>query len=266
MFQFPHPAREFAKAAHDLNVPLWYDIAHVAGLIAGGKFHKQPFKDGVDFMTMSIHKTFPGPQGGAIVANVKDAQGEERWKALQKAVFPGTVSSHHIYRIPPLVITCLEFKEFGKAYAEQIVKNSQALGRHLSDLGFNVLFKSKGFTESHQIAVDVSKEGGGRLVGQKLEEANIILNKNLLPYDEPNKAVNPSGIRIGSQEMTKFGMKEAEMKRVAELINAVVHENRPPESVRSEVVEFRREFQEQGYCFPESDLKELLEGAEPLAV
>lgn len=100
-----------------------------------------------------------------------------------------------------------------------------------------------GFTETHQIAVDVRDKGGGKRVAEMLERANIILNKNLLPWDDNPK--DPSGIRIGVQEMTRFGMKEGEMDYIAELMEKAL---RDPEGTREEVVAFRAEYQEVKYA------------------
>jgi len=130
---------------------------------------------------------------------------------------------------------------FGKDYAAQIVGNAQTLAGALCDLGFNVLAKEKGFTRSHQVLVDCGAPGAGGAAAALLERANIILNKNIIPGDGTNPK-NPRGIRIGVQEMTRFGMKEGEMKQIAEFIKRVVLDKENPEIIGKEVVAFRALF------------------------
>ncbi len=243
---FPHPVREFREACEDVGARLLYDGAHVLGLIAGGKF-QDPLKEGAEVMTSSTHKTFPGPQGGIILGNADD----ELWKKIQLMVFPGLISNHHLHRIPAMAISMLEFQEFGKDYAAQTVKNAQALGQAMHEIGFNILAADKGFTESHQILADVRKNGGGKQAAEDLEKANIILNKNILAWDSDDSAKNPSGLRIGVQEMTRIGMKESEMNNIAELMKKVVLDKKAPADVAGEVVEFRKPFQKTHYCFKE---------------
>ncbi len=241
---FPHPVKEFRAACDEVGARLLYDGAHVLGLIAGGKF-QDPLREGAEIMTSSTHKTFPGPQGGIILGNTDD----ETWKTLQMKVFPGLISNHHLHRIPAMAMTLLEMIEFGKDYASQTVSNARALGQAMHELGFRVLAEKKGFTESHQVLVDVRENGGGAEAAANLEKANIILNKNILAWDAADSAKNPSGLRIGVQEMTRIGMKESEMKEIAALMKKVVLDGKAPEGVAKEVVEFRKPYQEIHYCF-----------------
>ena len=115
--------------------------------------------------------------------------------------------------------------------------------------GFNVLCEHKGFTESHQIVVDISKNGGGRKIADNYENSNIIINKNLLPWDKLEKTGNPSGIRIGTQEVTRVGMKESEMKQIAELMKRLALDGEKPEKVRGDVIELKKNFNKVRYCF-----------------
>jgi glycine hydroxymethyltransferase len=244
MFLFPEPIKEIRKHTKAIIV---YDAAHVFGLIYGGKF-QDPFKEGADIITASTHKTFPGPQGGIILGNPK--LDKKIWKKIQSAIFPGIVSNHHIFRLPSLAITALEMNKFGKDYASQIIKNAKTLARELFKLGFDVLGKENDFTKSHQVIVNVKEFGGGKLIAEKLEEANIIVNKMALSKDKDIDATqNPSGIRIGVQEMTRFGMKEKEMKKIAYFIKKVVLDKIEPKEVKKEVINFRKKFQEVKYCF-----------------
>jgi len=140
-------------------------------------------------------------------------------------------------------------KKFGRQYAEQIVKNSKALAQALHEYGFNVLCEHKGFTESHQVVVDVSKIGGGKKVAEAFEEANIIINKNLMPWDDVDHPEKPSGIRIGVQELTHVGMKESEMKEVAKFMKQVAIDGKDPKKVRESVVELKKNFMDVKFCF-----------------
>ena len=136
--------------------------------------------------------------------------------------------------------------EFGEAYAAQVISNAKALAEALDSHGFDVQGREFGYTETHQVVVDVRKHGGGDEVARILQDNGIILNMNLLPF-EPNRNVsNPAGIRIGTQEMTRFGMREAEMQRIAELIKKCLIDGRP---VDGEVSEFRSQFSDVAYSF-----------------
>jgi len=125
-------------------------------------------------------------------------------------------------------------------------KNAKALAQALHENGFAVQGEEFGFTESHQAVVDVSTLGGGLECANKLEESNIICNKNLLPKDKLSAVHNPSGIRLGVQEMTRWGCKEGEMRQIADFMKAVLFDEK---RVREEVVEFRKEFDEVKYTF-----------------
>lgn len=240
---FPQPIKELREACDKVGAKIVYDAAHVLGLIAAGMF-QDPLREGADIITTSTHKTFPGPQGGMILGNV----GEETQKKIQTAVFPQFSSNHHLHRMPALYGALREMQTFGKDYAGQIVKNAQALARELDNLGFNVLAKERGFTRSHQVLVNCGQPGSGGVAAEALERANIILNKNIIPGDGIDPR-HPRGIRIGVQEMTRFGMKEDAMKQIAEFIKRVVLDKENPETVGKEVAAFRAGFQGVKYCF-----------------
>lgn len=241
---FPQPIREIRAICDKTGTKIIYDAAHVFGLITAGKF-QNPLAEGADIITASTHKTFPGPQGGIIIGRNLD---EKLMKKIQNKIFPGVLSNHHLHRIPPLYLALREMQEFGEVYTSQIIKNAQALAAALDAAGFDVLYKDRGFTQSHQVVVNVEKQGGGDPIAKQLEEANIILNKNIIPGDTDNPT-KPKGLRIGVQEMTRYGMKEPEMEKIAQLIAAVVMEKRAVASVREEVRKLRTEFSKTRYCF-----------------
>jgi len=242
VFLFPHPVREMREIANEINSFVVYDAAHVLGLIAGKQF-QQPFKEGVDVVTASTHKTLPGPQGGVILC-----RGKLRGR-IDHAAFPGLVSNHHPHHVAGYAIALAEMQKFGQEYAKQIVKNAKALGQAMHESGFNVLCEHKGFTESHQLLVDISELGNGIEIAERMERANIILNKNLLPWEPMKNARNPSGIRIGVQELTRTGMKGLEMKEIAGLMKRVAIDNEDPTKVKEDVIELKKNFTRVKYCF-----------------
>jgi glycine hydroxymethyltransferase len=176
---------------------------------------------------------------------------EKNAEKIKKATFPGMVSNHHLHEVAGLTIACAEMLQFGKEYASQIVKNAKALAQALYEKGFNVLAEHKGFTQSHVILIDITKHGDGGTIEETLEKANIIINRNLLPWDikEGRHFMHPGGIRMGVSEVTRLGMKEPEMAQIAEFVKRVIIDKEPLEKVRLDVAEFRKEYQKVHYCF-----------------
>jgi len=259
LFQFPHPVKELAEVSKEAGAYVVYDAAHVLGLIAGGQF-QDPFKEGADFITASTHKTYPGPQGGVILANSGDERMRKATKRVQNAVFPLTTSNTHLGRLPALGLVALEMKLYGAELAKQTVRNAQTAGEYLFENGLKVLGEKRGFTRSHQIAVDVQNYGGGRKVAEDLEEANIILNKNLLPYDDQHNRENPSGLRVGFQDVTRRGFKESDIHDLCDLMLDVVKEKRKATDVRKDIITLRQNFKEIKYGFGSiSEVKNYLE-------
>jgi len=243
VFLFPTPLKELAEALQEVGCPVWYDAAHVLGLIAGGAF-QDPFREGADVITGSTHKTLPGPQHGILLAEPRD---DKMTKRLLRGVFPGVVSNHHLHAMAALGVTLAEHLEFGRAYADQVVRNARALGQALYERGVRVVCEHLGFTRSHALAVDVTEHGGGAEVALRLERAKIIANKNLMPDD--TSPVRPSGIRLGSQELTRLGMRESHMAEVADLVARVVVGKEDSEVVARDVASLRSGFQTIQYCF-----------------
>ncbi|MFW9940182.1 MAG: serine hydroxymethyltransferase [Candidatus Thorarchaeota archaeon] len=249
VFLFPHPVKELGDVAKEVGAYVGYDAAHVAGLIGSGYF-QDPLREGVDAMTMSTHKTLPGPQHGALLSNREDLIDK-----LKSSAFPALLSNHHLHNVAGLAIAVTEMLEFGKEYHKNIINNAKALGQALYERGINVLMEHKGFTESHQIVVDITEFektiGLGGDIEKLLEKANIILNRNLLPYDiaEGRHYQNPGGLRIGTSEITRLGMGKSEMTDIAELIKKLIIDKIDPKKIRDEVIEFRKDFQEIKYCF-----------------
>lgn len=240
LFLFPEPLTEIAEVCRAKGIPVLYDAAHVLGLLLGGQF-QDPWREGATWVTASTHKTFPGPQRGVIISNLGPEDEEKYWPAADRGVFPGSSSNHHLHTLPALIVAIREAKAHGKAYAAQIVANAQALGKALDAAGIKVEAKEFGFTRSHQIAVNVAEHGSGVEIAQRLEANDIIVNYNMLPWDTDPR--NPSGLRIGVPEMTRFGMKEADMERLAELVAGIIK----GKDLKTEVNKLRSEFLELQY-------------------
>ena len=244
LFLFPHPVKELSDFLKSYDIHINYDAAHVAGLIAGNKF-QDPLREGADTMTMSTHKTLFGPQGGLVLGS------EKHEEVIKKATFPGLTSSHHIHHMAGKAIAFAEALEFGKDYAAEVIKNAKSLADALNTIGFKVLGESKGFTKSHQIAVNVLDYSDGGKVESDLEKANIIVNRQLIPGDikAGRNYFHPGGIRLGVSEITRLGMKKNEMEEIASFIKNIVIEKKDPKRVLSKVKHFRKNFQKVKFCF-----------------
>ncbi len=244
VFLFPHPVKELADFLKGHGMHINYDAAHVAGLIAGGKF-QDPLREGTDTMTMSTHKTLFGPQGGLVLGF------DRHEEPIKKAMFPGLTSSHHIHHMAGKAVAFAEALEFGKDYAVQTINNAKALASELNNVGFKVLGEKRGYTESHQTVVNVLDFGDGGTIEADLEKANIIVNRQLIPGDlKANRHyMHPGGIRLGTSEITRLGMKESEMKEIASMIKDVVIDKKEPGEMTGKIAEFRKEFQKTQYCF-----------------
>jgi glycine hydroxymethyltransferase len=243
LFLFPMPIDELRPTLEEIGARGWYDAAHVLGLIAGGEF-QDPLREGCVVMSASTHKTLPGPQHGILLGEFADPELKKR---LEAGAFPGVTSNHHLNAMAALTVSLAEHLEFGREYAQRTVANARALAQALHDKGFDVLAEKLGFTRSHTIAVRVEKEGGGEPVAKRLAAAGIIANKNLLPGDRSPKF--PGGVRLGTPEVTRLGMGEREMVRIAELFDLLLHQNRGPEEVARAAAELKSGFTTLRYCF-----------------
>ena len=244
LFLFPHPVKELSDFLKSYDIHINYDAAHVAGLIVGGKF-QDPLREGTDTMTMSTHKTLFGPQGGLVLGS------EEHEEIIKKATFPGLTSSHHIHHMAGKAVAFAEALEFGKDYATQVIKNAKSFATTLSDMGFKVLGEKRGFTESHQIAVNVLEYSDGGKVEADLEKANIIVNRQLIPGDikAGRNYFHPSGIRLGVSEITRLGMKKNEMVEIASFIKQIVIEKKDPKKLLPKIKALRKNYQKVKFCF-----------------
>ncbi len=243
MTLFPQPVAAMKAVIAEWGGRFFFDAAHQLGLIGGGQF-QDPLREGADIMTGSAGKTFAGPQSGIIVWDDPSIT-----ESVTTAVFPVWAATHQVNRVAALALATAEAIAYGQAYMAQIVKNAKALAKALNDRGIPVLGVHKGFTETHQVIADVRGFGRGLKVAQLLEGANIIVNKNLIPSDTPADWDYPGGIRMGTIEVTRLGMKGREMEAIAEMIARIVVRKENVAKVLRDALDFRAGFQTLYYCF-----------------
>src|SRR6059058_3291873 len=230
MTLFPFPIQAIRDIVAEWGGYVFFDGAHQLGLVAGGQF-QDPLREGAAVMTGSAGKTFSGPQSGIMVWDDAQLTGP-----LTHAVFPVLAATHQVNRVAALAVAAAEMITYGKVYMAQIVRNAQALGAALARRGVPVLGEHKGYTATHQVIADVRQFSGGLEVAQRLARANIITNKNLIPADKPEDWNHPGGLRIGTTEITRLGMKEQEMETIADFMARVLVEQEAPEEVVDDVV------------------------------
>ena len=228
--------KKFTDIAQKVGAITMFDIAHIAGLIAGKAIpNPVPY---FDIVTTTTHKTLRGPRGGMIMCKEKYAQ------AIDKAVFPGFQGGPHMNNIAALAVALGEaLKPAYKTYAKQIIKNAKVLEQELKKYGFKLMF---GGTDNHMILADVfsSKGATGKETEKVLDEIGITINKNMIP-DDPRKPMDPSGVRIGVPAITTRGMKEKEVRLIAGWINKAI-ENRENKKflgeLKKEVIKLCKKF------------------------
>lgn len=241
--------KKFASIAKKYGALLVADISHVAGLVAGGA-HPSPFPY-ADVVTTTTHKTLRGPRGAIIISrkqkiesrNKKPMLHDSRFmihELVDRAVFPGLQGGPHENQIFAMAVAFQEvLRPKFRAYARQVVKNAQTLAKELLKAGFQIV---SGGTDNHLMMVDVTPFGWtGQTAGRQLEEAGIVLNKNMLPFDT-RTPMDPSGIRIGTAPMTTRGMKEKEMQLIAKLIVETLIEKKPTARVKKKVITLAKKF------------------------
>ncbi|OAI56691.1 glycine hydroxymethyltransferase [Verrucomicrobiaceae bacterium SCGC AG-212-N21] len=225
-----------SEIAKSVGAYLFVDMAHIAGLVAGG-VHPSPMPY-ADFVTTTTHKSLRGPRGGMILTN-----SEELFKKIQSQVFPGIQGGPLMHVIAAKAVCFGEAlqPEF-KTYQQQIVKNAQALAAELAALGYRIV---SGGTDNHLMLVDLRPKGlNGKIASETLDHAGITVNKNGIPFDT-EKITLGGGIRVGTPAVTTRGMKEAEMKVVAGFIHQALESREKPEAlakIRGEVMELNKRF------------------------
>jgi len=230
IFLQPHPVRELAKVTQEAGSTLVFDGSHVLGLIAGGQF-QNPFREGTQILLGSTHKTFFGPQGGIILVRDDEDLAEKIDATLRPN--PVLVDNYHHHRVAALAIALTELLAFGKEYARQVVQNAQELARSLDTQGVPVIGESWDFTSSHQVLLQTTHFEHGREIRDQLEEADIIAD---------------IGVRLGSQEVTRRGMKQPQMQEIATLIARRLEGERV-RTIKKEVHQLTSKFDQVEYCF-----------------
>jgi glycine/serine hydroxymethyltransferase len=219
-----------------------FDMAHVLGLYG---IFQQPFSEGADVITGSTHKTFFGPQRGLIAGNFpKGSPLRKLWLDIKNRAFPGSTSNHHLGTLLALLAASYEMNAFKEEYQTKVRDNAKALARSLKEKGVPVEGdEAEGFTETHQVLIRVKAFGNGMEIARRLEDNNIIVNYQALPDDET--FLEPSGIRMGVQEMTRFGMEPRDFDTLSGFISDVVIKGLHP---KEEIKKFRQGFLNMKFC------------------
>ena len=234
---FPVPLKELKDICQKTGTKIIYDAAHVAGLIAGKSF-QDPLKEGADILTFSTNKTLGGPDHGIVACADAGKFQDKIWKGI-----PLFVSNNHPHHIAGLAVTLSESQEFGNAYATQVISNAQALARSIYEQGVDVLCSQRGFTQSHMVLVHTHENA--MTIMRLLESADIMCST----YMNADDTDYETGLRFGTSELTRLGMKEQEMKIVGKLIADVICKRMTVEDGKQLSHEIRRSFQSIQYCY-----------------
>jgi len=246
MFLYREPVRFVADIIKNWKEKpvLMFDMAHVLGLY--GTF-QAPLAEGANVITGSTHKTFFGTQRGLVAGNFpKDSPLRPLWLDIKARAFPGSTSNHHLGTLLGLLMATYEMNEFKDVFQAQVRANAKAFAKALKSAGITVEGdEADGFTETHQVLIRVKAFAPGMEIARRLEANNILTNYQALPDDAT--FLESSGIRLGVQEMTRFGMTEKDFDKLAGLMADVIIRNG---SVKEEVAGYRQGFQTMRYCLP----------------
>jgi glycine hydroxymethyltransferase len=227
-----HPVAELRAIADEVGATLLFDAAHQCGIIAGRAW-KNPLNEGAHLMTMSTYKSLGGPAGGLIVTN--DAGLAER---LDTIAFPGMTANFDAAKSAALAVTMLDWRDFGRAYAAEMVAMARALAEAMITEGLPV-YRPERLTHSHQFALEAAPFGGGQAASKHLRLAGVLASGIGLPL--PEVAGDMNGIRLGTPELVRWGMTRGDAPRLANLIATALRSDRP-EALSTEVAEWRRTF------------------------
>ncbi|MDQ6660593.1 MAG: aminotransferase class I/II-fold pyridoxal phosphate-dependent enzyme, partial [Chloroflexota bacterium] len=232
----PYPVRETRKLADELGAYLMFDAAHLSGIIAGGEF-QQPLVEGAHIMTCSTYKSFGGPAGGLVLTNEPELA-----ERLDRIAYPGLTANFDLERTAALVVAASDMLAFGSDYARICIANARMLAAALAERGMAVYGPpERGYTLSHHVALQADDYGGGTAASRHLERANILASGIGLPL--PELLGDYNGLRIGTQEITRWGMRPEDMPVLAALLWRVLVKGELPEAVRPDVFAFRQCFQ-----------------------
>ncbi len=249
------PVREISTFLREegIDAVVMYDMAHVLGLV--GPHFQEPFAEGAEMVTGSTHKTFFGTQRGIVAANWREEEKRYAlWETVRSRTFPGSVSNHHLGTLLGLLMSVYEMNAFRDPYQQAVIRNAKAFARALRDAGLAVAGDPAiSFTETHQVIVKVEYAKAVE-TARLLEANNIICNYQAAPDEEGFTAAG--ALRMGVQEMTRFGMGPEDFRTLAQYIHDVVVGGR---AVKEEVIAFRRRFLAMRYCFADEAFGELME-------
>lgn len=231
---FHHPIAQVREIADEVGAKVLFDAAHLCGMIAG-KVWPQPLEEGAHLMTFSTYKSLGGPAGGLIVTN-DDAIAQK----LDAIAYPGLTANFDAAKTAALGITLQDWKTVGPAYAQMMVKTSQALAQKLQSRGVNIFAADKGFTTSHQFAILAAPYGGGQKAAKRMGEAGLLACGIGLPIAPVDGDLN--GLRIGTPEIVRLGMKVDHMDQLADFIARSLDSSVEPSEVKREVTEWRKQF------------------------
>ena len=227
---FEHPVSAVSSIAKEVGARLLFDAAHQCGLIAG-KAWKNPLDLGADVVTMSTYKSLGGPPGGAIITN--DAGIAEK---IDRIAFPGMTANFDAAKSAALAVTMLDWKEFGREYAAEMVLMSKTLASSLEEYDIPIFFGASGHTQSHQFAVLAEEYGGGQQASKLLRKSGFLACGIGLPVQDIEGDMN--GVRFGTPELVRWGMKAKHSNKLAELVAKALK----GDNVSDQVSKWRRTF------------------------
>jgi glycine hydroxymethyltransferase len=231
----PHPVAQIRAVADSVGAFVLYDAAHVAALIAGGEW-QPPLETGAHIMTMSTYKSLAGPAGGLVLTNDPDLA-----RRIERAAFPGLTANFDVARCAALAVALTDILRHGSAYAAAMIEAAQGLASALSNRGVDVFGdRRQGFTWSHQFGIRAERYGGGRAAVLRLRRANLLTSEiGLPPLAAPN---GTDGIRLGTPELVRIGMRAADMDNLAELIFEALSGKSDPLNIGHRVSNLRASF------------------------
>ncbi|HUG56779.1 MAG TPA: aminotransferase class I/II-fold pyridoxal phosphate-dependent enzyme [Candidimonas sp.] len=233
---FAHPIREIRAIADEVGAMVLFDAAHMSGMIAGHAW-QQPLQEGAHLMTMSTYKSLGGAAGGLIVTN--DASLAKKIDAI---AYPGLTANFDAGKSAALAICLLDWVVYGRSYAAMMAETAKALAHALHENGIPVFAADRGFTQSHQFAVEAVAWGGGQAAAKKLRQANILTCGIGLPIAGVDGDVN--GLRFGTPEVVRFGMRPNDMPALAGYIAQALKADSVSPKLAQQVSEYRRNFTE----------------------
>ena len=220
--------------ADEVGAKVLFDAAHLCGMIAG-KVWPQPLEEGAHLMTFSTYKSLGGPAGGLIVTN-----DDEIAQTIDAIAYPGLTANFDAAKTAALGITLQDWKSVGRDYAQMMVQTSKALAENLQNKSVAIFAADKGFTTSHQFAILAAPYGGGQTAAKRMGQAGLLACGIGLPVAPVDGDLN--GLRIGTPEIVRLGMKVEHMQTLAEFIAKSLNPSSNPDEIRNEVTEWRKQF------------------------